>query len=638
MKRLVAPRPHPVVSSFLVSLLVLLSCGAPQGEETVEHQVVQSLLPLWPGPEALGRSVHPPKTRWFETTGGKVPAFFSASDFNVEIPLPRTDATFRATCGFFAPAGDLGPPTKVQFRALLRTKDGTQEEVLLDQEFTGTENGESYPIESLLPKDWPEASVLRLEARYLSKGRLRAAWVDPRVQWSRRTDPAPDRSPNLLLITSDTTRQDTLGVYGGPAPTPSLQALARDSILFHNAFSVAFGTTPSHSSLFTASHPADHGVYDNATVLAEEKTTLAEVLRDKGYATAAFVGARPVTHRLGLDQGFDRYDDLFLPDPTSPLGRNARHERRADLVVSRALQWLGHAPPQPFFLWLHVFDAHQPYLPPETESSTLDPRVEALFTESRGHPIEVRITPERVQDPLRPAIEQRARERYAGEVTFLDRQLGRVFARLRADDLYDDTLIVFTADHGENMTEHEPNLSFRHQGLHGGVARLPLLLKLPGSEFGGTSEPALLGNLDIAPTLIDLLGLEAPDTWSGRSFRRLLGPSEADFRPHLVLEGAHRHEISVRTLQHMYREIRPDFRQPEIFELLGFAPGQPVEFYDLESDPEEGTDLSTDDPEELKVLQDLVQSFLAQKQPVDNQKLESEEHLKALEALGYVDR
>ena len=204
------------------------------------------------------------------------------------------------------------------------------------------------------------------------------------------------RARNVLLITSDTTRRDQLSVYGGPVATPHLEALGKEGVLFHQAFSVAFGTTPSHTSLFTSSHPSAHGVYDNRSIVGSEQVTLAEVLRDAGYATAAFVSARPVARAVGLAQGFDVYDDVLVRDESSGLGPLARGQRRADVTIDRFLDWFGEGPPEPFFVWLHVFDAHQPYSPP-IGSDPLPPghsphELERFFRDGKGDPRSFRFT------------------------------------------------------------------------------------------------------------------------------------------------------------------------------------------------------------------------------------------------------
>lgn len=654
-------------------------CGSePAQEEPTLRRTTFYPLSAWRDTTLRERSAQPPKTAWIQTPTDRLPAFYSFNDFDLEVPLEEpigglVRGFYGFTTGPRAPdsrapdarapdaqapdarapdarapdarAPDARAPEKparARFRILLRSPTGNREEVVHEAEFTGRSEYAFEEFSAPLPDVWQGAAFLRFEVRYLTPRRLRAAWLDPVVERLEPRSAPPEGAPNLLLITSDTTRQDILGVYGGPAETPRLEALAQDGVRFDNALSVAFGTTPSHTSLFTSSHPADHGVYDNATIVGEGLETLAEVLRAAGYTTAAFVSATPLINQLGIAQGFDHYDDLFLLDDASHLGRTARQQRRADLTIDRCLRWLDQQPPRPFFLWLHLFDPHQPYLKPPHEDG--DPAeavddIEARFRAPNGNARAVYLDDTFDTDAQRQELARRARERYLGEIAFLDRQLGRLFDDLRGRGLYDGSVIAFLADHGETLDEHERVLAFRHQGLHGSVARIPLLLKLPEGRLAGTRKEFLLGNLDLAPTLVDLLGLEVPGQWTGRSFLRLLEQeAEATFRPHLVLEGSHQQEISVRTPGSMYREVLPEFHQHrEVSAYLGYDPDHPVEFYDLEVDRKEQKDLAAAAPPELERLRSLGREFLSRRERANAETLESEEHRRGLEALGYVN-
>jgi len=431
---------------------------------------------------------------------------------------------------------------------------------------------------------------------------------------------------NILLITSDTTRRDALGCYGGNAATPNLDALAADGVVMDNAFSVAFGTTPSHSSLMAAAPAALHGVYDNATILGSGQTTLAERLRDAGYATAAFVSSTPLDKDLGLNQGFETYDDEFSFDAASGLGDFSHAERRADVTFGRFLTWLRGGPSKPFFAWIHVNDAHQPYFPPGT-SDEGGPRYLDVKDALR----------ERMQaDPkFRDEFEANARDRYRREIEHIDRELGRAIGYLRENGLYDSTIIVFVSDHGENFGEHGLDLIFKHAALFSSVSQLPLILKLPGSEHRGTRSAALVGNLDIAPTLVDRLGLPPTPSWTGRSFREILDGSSDQFRLHLVLEGAEREEIAVRTPRFLYREVAAELRdKPDVLGYLGYAPGKPVEFYALESDP--GEQVNRYPSPEADPLRAVAARFLAERRPVAVHRPDSPEHRERLMVLGYL--
>ncbi len=272
--------------------------------------------------------------------------------------------------------------------------------------------------------------------------------------------------PNLLLVTIDTTRADHLGCYGDrDARTPALDGLARDGLLFERAVATAPITLPSHASILTGQYPIVHGVRDNGTYAARpELQTLAEVLHGAGYATAAFVSAHVLAAAYGLAQGFDVYDDRLDQIVVRGVGSL---ERRAGSTVTAALAWLDRPPQEPWFLWVHLYDPHAPYSPPES-------------------------------------VEDLPAERYDAEISYADRQLGRLLARVDAAGRGERTIVVATADHGEGLGEHR-------EATHGlfvydSTMVVPLLIRWPplgaGRRIGGQ-----VSHVDLFPTLLELLGL-----------------------------------------------------------------------------------------------------------------------------------
>ncbi len=245
---------------------------------------------------------------------------------------------------------------------------------------------------------------------------------------------------NVLLVSIDTCRADHLGCYGYKRPTtPNIDAVAQDGTIFKMALTPVPVTTPAHSSMFTGTYPPTHGVrlntYDR---LADSNVTLAKLLRDAGYQTAAFVGGFPLDSRFGLNQGFDTYDGRFTEKNLS--------KRAAEDVSRPALAWLEDHGKQPFFLFLHYYDAHYPYEP---------------------HPAD---TAPYADDP------------YAGEIAYIDHCIGRVLDRLRARGLYDNTLVIITGDHGEGLGEHGETAHgfFIYQS----TLRVPLVIRAPGTMSG----------------------------------------------------------------------------------------------------------------------------------------------------------
>lgn len=282
-----------------------------------------------------------------------------------------------------------------------------------------------------------------------------------------RTSAAPD----VLLVTIDTLRADRLG----RGVTPTLDGLAREGTTFTNARATAPLTLPSHATIMTGLLPPEHGARQNGAILGPGLPRLARLFRDRGYQTAAFVGAYVLDRRFGLEEGFDRYDDRIPRDPKGATRLEA--ERRADAVVSAALSWFdGADAARPVFVWVHLYDPHAPYEPPP--------------------------------DARRAA----GGSAYDGEVAFADAQLGRLLHDIRTRRRH-PLLVAAAGDHGEGLGEHG-------ETTHGMLAydstlRVPLVLAGPDIPKGATNaSPASLR--DVAPTLLGAANVKAPGDMTGR--------------------------------------------------------------------------------------------------------------------------
>ncbi|MGD8375179.1 MAG: sulfatase-like hydrolase/transferase [Acidobacteriota bacterium] len=293
--------------------------------------------------------------------------------------------------------------------------------------------------------------------------------------------PAPSGSiRNVLIVTLDTVRQDHLLPYGGPVKVPTLERLAQEGALFRQAFTVAPITLPSHVSLFTGLYPISHGVHNNTTFrLTDDARTLAEVLAAEGFRTGAVVGAQVLDSRYGLDQGFEVYDDLLPPQEVT---RAAFVERPAVDVVDAGIAWLRERDDERWFLWLHLFDPHWDYAPPE---------------------------------PFRSRYRDAP---YDGEIAYADHELGRVLELLRTRGDLDQTLIVVMGDHGESLGDHGE--STHGLFLYDAVMHVPLVIRCPGVEHREVVD--LVRIIDIFPTVLDLLGIPSPGPVSGQSMVPLL--------------------------------------------------------------------------------------------------------------------
>jgi choline-sulfatase len=291
----------------------------------------------------------------------------------------------------------------------------------------------------------------------------------------RRAGPSPQAAAprsirTVVLITIDTLRADRVGAYGwGAARTPAMDALAARGARFAHAFAPAPITLPSHASLLTGLYPPGHGSRHNGMRMSAQPATLATALRGQGWATGAFVGAFPLDHRFGLDRGFERYGDRM---PRASDGR-LQNERPGSQVVDEALAWAAEIGDRPCFLWVHLFEPHAPYEP--------DP---ARGPEGRALP---------------PSV------RYDDEVARADREVGRLLAGLGGRAA--TALIVLAGDHGEAFGEHG---EIAHSVfLYDTTLRVPLIMAGPG--IPPSAPDASVSLVDVAPTVLDAVGLPAPD-------------------------------------------------------------------------------------------------------------------------------
>jgi len=402
------------------------------------------------------------------------------------------------------------------------------------------------------------------------------------------------KGANILLVTLDTTRADRLGCYGyAGAETPVLDRLARDGVLFERCITPTAFTLPSHASIMTGRYPESHGVpLNGGLALADAQTTLAERLSEAGYRTGAFVAAFVLDGRWGLKQGFEHYDDNFELKPGEQLDL-ARIQRPADKVVDAALKWLGQTDARPFFAWVHMYDPHTPYEPPEPYRSR--------FNDSLSH-------------------------LYDGEIAFADSQVGRLLDWLDSQGLSKRTLVVVVGDHGEALGSHgeaEHGYFVYDYAVH-----VPFLLKLPVDGFRGKRIPAQMRTIDIEPTLLELIGVAATADSDGESVASLLthprreGPRYAfseSVSPSIQYGWSALY--SVRTLAYKYIEAP----KPEL--------------YDLREDPDEDDNVFARLPGVAKELREelhRIQKDMNAKKPETQEANLDEETMRRLASLGYI--
>jgi len=288
---------------------------------------------------------------------------------------------------------------------------------------------------------------------------------------------------NILFITLDTTRADHLGCYGyNRVETPNIDRLAETGILFKNAICQAPLTLPSHSSIFTGTYPFYHGVRDNGGFYLEpDKITLAEVLKENGMATSAFIGAFVLDSRWGLDQGIDYYYDNFDFAKYKRISLDSV-QREGGEVIEAFFEWFEKNYQKKFFSWIHFYDPHIPYEPPE---------------------------------PYQTRYSKRPWGLYDGEIAYVDELIGKVLDKLSERDVLEKTLIVIVGDHGESLGQHEENLHGFF--IYDASISVPLIIHFPSSKLGGKKINECVETIDIMPTLLQILGLPLPHEVQGKS-------------------------------------------------------------------------------------------------------------------------
>lgn len=474
---------------------------------------------------------------------------------------------------------------------------------------------------------------------------------DPELQGEPRCDALrlerPVRDANIVLIVDDTLRRDSAGVYGGRAKTPELDRFAREHLLFENALTQAPWTKPSIATLFTSLYPSQHGVawapqapgdkqrqrpLLEVDLLAESFVTLAELLRDGGLETAAFVANPWLEGRYGFAQGFELYDDS-----------SARWGASGDDAVDAALAWLAARDPgRPFFLYVHLMESHAPY--GRIDAAAADAVRKRVNKDRYPIGLEGRVIFDDLtlsdDTPLSQAgfVPTRAliRTVYRLGVERFDHLLGRLLTGLRASDGWHRTAVIVTSDHGEALFER--GYGSHGHGLYDDEAGIPLVARLPGVEPATGSVDCLVGLIDLLPTLVSYLGIDIPAEVEGWSFVSPSGSETQDDRRFLVTEGlmknpSHR-SIRNRNFKLMYE---PDGRRD------GRKTSGPWSLFHVSNDPEERLDLSLeihDNPRVKRVfdalqreLRDAVPDFdtpRAERAPIDPQTRQR------LGSLGYL--
>ena len=398
-----------------------------------------------------------------------------------------------------------------------------------------------------------------------------------------------DSQINVLLVTLDTTRADGLGCYGSTrARTPNLDGLAAAGVRFENVYCQVPLTTPSHCSIMTGTYPLYHQVHNNGSyALPAEMTTLAEVLKDRGFQTAAFVASFTVDSRFGLDQGFDVYDDR-LTEGEAFKPSNA--ERKADKVYAAFRGWLDSRGEGPFFCWVHFYDPHVPYDPPAPYS--ID------FADSP----------------------------YDGEIAYMDHYVGQVVAALREKGLLQNTLVVLAGDHGEAFGE---KVEVGHGVfLYDGTLRVPMIFSAEDRLPKGAVIRPRVRLIDIVPSVLDMLEVPPPTEVQGQSLLPYITGQKSEDLDSYVETYFPRENYGWSELVGLIEGDWKYIRAPK------------PELYNLKADPEETENAFGRESERVQEMKSRLEETIAGSSSglaSSKRELTSEEREK-LRSLGYVDK
>jgi arylsulfatase A-like enzyme/Flp pilus assembly protein TadD len=397
---------------------------------------------------------------------------------------------------------------------------------------------------------------------------------------------------NVILFTLDTLRADFVSAYEkGKADTPNMDGVAEEGVLFETCIAQTPLTLPSHTSLLSASYPLYHQVRDNGGFLVPESLEfVSEILKKQGFTTSAFIASYVLHSKWGVNQGFDTYSDGFDLSKYKKISLG-NVQKRADEVLGNAKEWLLKNKKKKFFSWIHLYDPHTPYDPP---------------------------SPFKEKFPKRP---------YRGEVEYMDHQLGLFFDFLKKEDLYDNTLIILVADHGESLGQHgEDTHGFF---IYEPAVRVPLIIRAP-FHFPVKKVNNIVELIDVAPTILEALDIPIPETYQGESMLKLMF-GDKDREKNVAYT-----ETYYPRLHYGWSELKALYYGESWKYIL--APKH--ELYDLQKDKKEQDNLALKKSEQAVRSKQRLQSFIQKqsqnaRKPGEAAKLNKDD-MEKLAALGYL--
>jgi len=419
---------------------------------------------------------------------------------------------------------------------------------------------------------------------------------------------------NVILISIDTLRADHLGCYGYPkSTTPNIDKFSEDSILFKRCLAQASSTLISHASIFTSLIPLHHrACFTKKRALSEENQTIAEILNTNGYKTISFNDGGQISPEFGMSQGFDLYD--------SSTGDQKPDHMTFKAIVDKCTQWIDNNASKKFFMFLHTYETHHPYTPTENNLKLFESKYEGSLEPHISIDLIFKLFRGKLE--ISEADKQHIRNAYAAEIRSMDESFGILVNFLKKKNLYDNTIIIFTSDHGEEFDEHGV-IGMHAHTLYDELLHVPLIIKLKKSKLALKKIDTNVGCIDISPTLLDLLGLENFKYAEGESLVDLIRGKQTEREGFLIAQ----------------RDRPDEYKNPEYWTIIDktwkLYKGK---LFDLRNDPLELEDVSKS-YQELKgnLLKSAMEFMKINPLDIQDKETEIDDKLKEkLKSLGYI--
>lgn len=463
-----------------------------------------------------------------------------------------------------------------------------------------------------------------------------AVWTPPQV-FSLNQNP---EDTNVLIVSFDTLRPDHLGCYGYHRPTsPTIDSLAKQGLLFEWAFSTASETLSSHMSLMTSLLPSVHQVLRMTDQLSPERTTLAERLRGKGYATVAFTEGGKVASKFGFDQGFKVYHDGMRMTVSNP------DEKQIQYTFPAAADWIRKNSFKKFFMFLHTYETHMPYGPPPSFSRKFCGEYDGPL----GNVFNYKMKQSFIDGDLHLSENDLAHvvDLYDGAILHADHHLAGVFDALRKEGIFNKTLIILLSDHGEDFFDHF-DFADHDRFLYDEFIRVPLILKPPGPFTEGKRIYQLVSILDVVPTVLDVLGISLQGEFDGQSLLPLIRGKESRSTIYsmIKIDSYPEQRYALRTDGYKYIYTPNCERIPGRKKLLSHPRSarfrgllKKEELFDVKKDPQECINIAEKNPElavQFKEQIDRIIDNFKKKETVRKVGIQRELR-ERLKALGYIE-